>query len=62
VLDEERQAKSAEVVLECGGEIGGLKIVKWGSDWLNTVEFRQRLRLSQELVIHFDGEFHYDED
>ena len=30
VKDEERQARSAEVVLECGGEIRDLKIVQWG--------------------------------
>jgi Histidine kinase-, DNA gyrase B-, and HSP90-like ATPase len=30
VKDEERQARSAEVVLECGGNIGDLKFVKWG--------------------------------
>jgi hypothetical protein len=62
VRDEERQARSAEVVLECGGEIGSLKIVKWGPDWLNTEEFKERLGQSEELVIHFDGDFNYDED
>src|SRR3546814_15679380 len=34
VDDEEIQAKAAEVVLECGGKIADLKIVKWGADWL----------------------------
>lgn len=62
VKDEERQARSAEVVLECGGEIGNLKFVKWGTDWLTTTEFEDRLRSSTEIAISFDGEFYYDED
>ena len=62
VRDEERQARSAEIVLECGGDIGVLKIIKWGSEWLNAEEFEARLRSSEELVIGFEGEFDYDED
>lgn len=62
VKDEERQARSAEVVLECGGEIGRLKFLKWGRDWLATAEFQERLRSTREIAISFDGEFHYDED
>jgi hypothetical protein len=62
VKDEERQARSAEVVLECGGEIGNLKFVKWGTDWLTTSEFEDRLRSSTEIAISFDGEFDYDEE
>lgn len=62
ILDEERQAKTAEVVLECGGEIGDLKIIKWGSDWLNSDEFLERLRTSVRLYVTFSGEFSYDED
>jgi hypothetical protein len=62
VKDEERQARSAEVVLECGGSIGDLKFVKWGSDWLSTGEFQKRLRGSKEIAISFRGDFDYDED
>lgn len=62
VLDEVHQARSAEVVLECGGEIGTLKIVKWGSDWLNISEFEGKLRSVEELIISFRGDFDYDED
>ncbi len=62
VKDEERQARSAEVVLECGGEIGNLKFIKWGTDWLTTGEFEDRLHSSTEIAISFDGEFDYDED
>lgn len=62
VKDEERQARSAEVVLECGGDIGNLKFVKWGADWLSTNEFTDRLRSCTEIAISFDGEFDYDED
>jgi hypothetical protein len=62
VKDEERQARSAEIVLECGGDIGGLKFIKWGADWLAASEFEDRLRYATELAISFDGEFQYDED
>lgn len=62
VKDEERQARSAEVVLECGGDIGGLKFVKWGADWLSTGEFQEKLRMTKSISINFDGEFDYDED
>lgn len=62
VKDEERQARSAEVVLECGGEIGNLKFIKWGADWLNTDEFQERLRSTKEIAVSFNGEFDYDED
>jgi SAM-dependent methyltransferase len=62
IKDEEQQAHSAEVVLECGGKIGELKIVKWGSDWLSSKEFEDRLRSSAEIAISFEGDFDYDED
>lgn len=62
VKDEEQQARSAEVVLECGGDVGALKFVRWGSDWLTASEFEDRLRSLTELAISFDGEFAYDED
>ncbi len=62
VADEEYQAKSAEVVLECGGDIGDLKIVKWGNDWLNALEFVAKLQYAEQLVIGFGGDFDYDED
>ena len=60
--DEEYQAKSAEVVLECGGKVGSLKIIRWGSEWHNADEFEERICASNELVIGFEGEFSYDED
>lgn len=62
VKDEESQARSAEVVLECGGNIGNLKFIKWGSEWLTVGEFEGRLRSSTELTVSFDGKFEYDED
>jgi hypothetical protein len=62
VRDEERQALSAEVVLECGGDVGDLKVIRWGSNWLSSTEFEERLRLSSEIAISFSGEFEYDED
>jgi hypothetical protein len=62
IKDEEHQARSAEVVLECGGEIRDLKFVKWGPDWLTTSEFQQKLLSVNSLSISFDGAFDYDED
>ncbi|MCW1913080.1 ATP-binding protein [Luteolibacter sp. GHJ8] len=62
VEDEERQALSAEVVLECGGDIGALKFIRWGGSWLATDEFKARLIQVTEIAISFDGEFHFDED
>ena len=62
VKDEGRQARSAEVVLECGGEIRDLKIIRWGSDWLTGSEFEKKLHCSTEVAIGFEGEFDYDED
>lgn len=62
VKDEERQARSAEVVLECGGTIGDLKFIKWGSDWLTAGQFENRLRSSSEIAISFDRNFDYDEE
>ena len=61
VADEELQARSAEVVLECGGRLGELKIVQWGGQWMSDGEFEQELRCSSFLAVNFDGEFEYDE-
>lgn len=62
VADEEQQARSAEVVLECGGDIGDLAIVKWRGEWLSSEQLRARLPALDELLISFDGDFRYDED
>lgn len=62
VEDEERQARTAEVVLECGGHVGNLKVAKWGSDWLTTEELDNRIRSSTEIAVTFNGEFDYNED
>jgi hypothetical protein len=62
VADEGRQARSTEVVLECGGDIGALKILKWGADWLNAAELEERLRSSEEFIANFTGDFDYDEE
>ena len=62
VKDEELQARSAEVVLECGGEIGNLKFVKIGKNWLTASEFEDRLRLMTEIALTIDGDFAYEED
>ena len=62
IRDEEFQARAAEVVLECGGKIGELKIVQWGSQWMSQCEFEKKLRDSTQLAISFDGAFDYDEE
>jgi hypothetical protein len=62
VKDEERQARSAEVVLELDGDVGDLKFIRWGADWLNVGEFEDRLRACAEVAISFSGDFDYDED
>lgn len=62
VRDEERQARSAEIVLECGGRIGDLKIVQWGADWLSGAEFESKLNCLKEVAVTFEGEFDYDEE
>ncbi|MDR9754458.1 ATP-binding protein [Pseudomonas sp. SZMC_28357] len=61
--DELIKAKCAEVVLECGGDVGELPIACWGQDdWLTSSELRKQISDIEELVINFDGEFSYDED
>jgi Histidine kinase-, DNA gyrase B-, and HSP90-like ATPase len=61
-IDEERKAKAAETVLECGGNIGRLPIVRWGGEWLNVHEFGEKITTMEELILNFEGEFSYDED
>lgn len=61
-IDEEQKARSAEVVLECAGRPLGLPIVRWGDEWIDSKEFQSRIAVLDEVVISFDGEFHYDED
>ena len=49
--------------MECGGSIGQLKIVKWGSEWMTADELENRLDRAMEFAVSFDGEFCYsDED
>lgn len=56
------KARAAETLLECGGGIGDLPIVRWDDKWLSSEGFRKRISHLQELIIHFDGELVYDED
>ncbi|MBB3815684.1 hypothetical protein FHY13_004091 [Xanthomonas arboricola] len=61
--DELIKSKCSEIVLECCGKLEGLPIVCWGQDeWLNSEELGERLALSHELTVCFDGQFSYDED
>ena len=62
IQDEEQQAKSAEVILVCGGDVGSLKILRWGMEWLNSQELRDCLQEEDTLQVSFCGEFEYDED
>jgi hypothetical protein len=61
-IDEEQKARSAEVVLECGGQLGKLPIARWGDEWIDAESFWDRIAMLDEVVISFDGEFSYDED
>jgi Histidine kinase-, DNA gyrase B-, and HSP90-like ATPase len=61
-IDEESKARAAEVILECGGDIGLLPIVHWAGEWLNTEEFAARVTGESELALNFGGDFEYDED
>lgn len=62
VQNEEHQANSAEVVLVCGGDVDDLKILRWGSKWLNATEFVSRISSRNEFFIGFDREFEYDQN
>lgn len=62
INDSRQQARTAEVVLECGGNICDLAIVEWGGEWLNTLQFAERLETTDEVLISFDGDFDYEED
>jgi hypothetical protein len=61
-LADETKAVAAEIVLECGGDIGLLPIVCWASEWLNTKEFAAKVAETDELILNFEGDFRYDED
>lgn len=62
-IDPELMSNCAEVVLECGGRIGNLPIIRFGgNEWLNSAEFRERLSNLKTLTISLDGDFSYDED
>jgi hypothetical protein len=61
-LEDEAKAKAAEVVLECGGDIGRLPIVRWAESWLNTEQLAENVAHENEVIVHFDGDFSYDED
>jgi hypothetical protein len=61
-LDDESRAIAAEIVLECGGDIGLLPIVRWGGEWLNAEQLTAKVAGADELILNFDGEFTYDED
>ena len=58
----ERQAMAAEIVLECGGVVRDLKIIRWKSVWMSEQEFRRELRNETEIMVGFDAEFDYDEE
>jgi hypothetical protein len=62
VKDFERQARSAEIVLECDGDVGNLKLLNLGGNWLSVGQFRRKLRSKIELIVTFDGDFSYEED
>ena len=61
-VDDESKAIAAEIVLECGGDIGLLPIACWAGEWLNAEELGARVAGADELILNFEGEFTYDED
>ena len=61
-LEDEVKARAAEVVLECGGEIGDLPIVRWGGEWLNSKELSERINTEHLIYVNFEGDYSYDED
>lgn len=61
-VDDETKAIAAEIVLECGGDIGPLPILCWADEWLNAEEFSAKVAEASELIINFEGKFTYDED
>lgn len=60
-LDGEDKSRAANVVLQCGGNIGNLPIGKWMGDWITTKQLEDLLSEVTELRI-FVGEVQYDED
>lgn len=60
-LADETKARAAEVVLECGGKIGSLPIVRWAREWLSAEEFAERISNKSTIYVNFDGEYSYDE-
>lgn len=57
------KASVAEVVLECGGDISDLPIVRRGDrQWLSSSELREYLADKREISVALDGEFSYEED
>jgi hypothetical protein len=61
-VDDETKALAAEIVLECGGDIGLLPIVSWAAEWLSAEEFAAKIAEEGELILNFEGKFYYDED
>jgi hypothetical protein len=61
-VDDQSKATTAEIVLECGGDIGLLPIVCWAGKWLNAEQFAEKVAGVDELILNFEGEFTYDED
>jgi hypothetical protein len=57
------KANCAEVVLECGGKLEGLPILRWGpNEWLNADAFCQRLESLSKLNVSFNDHFFFHED
>lgn len=54
-----REARVAEIVLECGGDVGNLKIVRWGREWLDCRELDQKILEAEEIVVAVDTQFEW---
>jgi hypothetical protein len=62
VIAEEQKAQAAEVILECGGDIGDLPIASVGDEWLTSDGFKDLLNHNDDLMIRFEGEIEFDDE
>jgi hypothetical protein len=61
-LVDEQKAEAAEIILECGGDIGDLPIASVGDEWLTSAGFKDLLNQNDELLIRFEGQIEFDDE
>ncbi|MCO7507885.1 ATP-binding protein [Serratia fonticola] len=61
-FSDEDKLDYADIILQCGGDIGSLPIVRVGEDkWLNTVEFAEFVSNSSRLILVDNKNLSYSE-